>query len=182
MYKIIRLTLIASAALAAYSMALLVYLFPWAWAAVAIGAGYAATRKRRASVSHGSARWATAKDLPENEGMLIGLMETRASLWLGIVALLHPRVNSAFACDAFLSGLRTPRSEMVRIPAIHAAIFAPTGAGKGVSFVIPHLLTCPDSCVVLDPKGENALETAEHRAKEFGHKIVILDPFKVVTK
>jgi type IV secretion system protein VirD4 len=178
---LVRLLLLSSVLLAAYSAALLVYLFPWFWV-VGLGAAYAAVTKRRAADSHGSARWATAKDLPENEGMLIGLMETRSSLWLGIVALFHPRVSSAVACDAFLSGLRRPRSELVRVPATHAAIYSPTGGGKGVSFVIPHLLTCPDSCVVLDPKGENALETADHRAKEFGHKIVIVDPFKVVTK
>ncbi len=36
--------------------------------------------------------------------------------------------------------------------------------------------------VVVDFKGENAQLTAEHRAKEFGHEIVILDPFDVVTR
>jgi type IV secretion system protein VirD4 len=35
---------------------------------------------------------------------------------------------------------------------------------------------------VLDPKGEISLQTAEHRRKRFGHKIVRLDPYRLVTK
>ena len=36
--------------------------------------------------------------------------------------------------------------------------------------------------MVVDFKGENAKLTAEHRRKKFGHDVVILDPFKVVTQ
>jgi type IV secretion system protein VirD4 len=61
-------------------------------------------------------------------------------------------------------------------------VHAPTGVGKGVSLVIPLLFDCPDSMVVLDFKGENALLTAKHRRDEFGHRTVILDPFGMVTK
>lgn len=61
----------------------------------------------------------------------------------------------------------------------HRITFASTRSGKGTSAIIPTLLTHPGSVVVLDPKGENATITARHRAKKFGHKIVVLDPFKV---
>jgi type IV secretion system protein VirD4 len=72
---------------------------------------------------------------------------------------------------------------LVRLPnAVHTAVFAPTGVGKGVSCVVPFLLSSPDSAVVVDFKGENARLTAEHRRRVFGHRIVMLDPFKVVTK
>jgi type IV secretion system protein VirD4 len=37
----------------------------------------------------------------------------------------------------------------------HALLFAPTGSGKGVGFVIPNLLFWEDSCVVHDVKLEN---------------------------
>lgn len=178
--RLVRLLLVCSVLLAAYCTALTLYLFPWAWAAVGIGAAYAAVMKGQALYAHGTARWATWRDLPANRGLLIGRMATRGALWLGILALLNPRISSARACGAFLSYLRN-RKEMVRVPAIHAAIFAPTGAGKGVSCVIPHLLTNPDSCVVLDPKGENAKLTANVR-RRMGHKVVLLDPFKVVTQ
>ena len=62
---------------------------------------------------------------------------------------------------------------------MHTAVFAPTGVGKGVSFVIPFLLSCPEAAVVVDFKGENARLTAEHRRQAFGHQIVMLDPFKL---
>ena len=69
---------------------------------------------------------------------------------------------------------------LVRLPkAVHTAVFAPTGVGKGVSCVIPFLLTSDESAVVVDFKGENFRLTAEHRRKAFGHQIVVLDPFKI---
>ncbi len=47
----------------------------------------------------------------------------------------------------------------------------------------PHLLTCPDSCVVVDVKnGENARLTGEYRRKKFRHKVYYLDPFRLVTR
>jgi type IV secretion system protein VirD4 len=39
-----------------------------------------------------------------------------------------------------------------------------------------------ESAVVLDFKGENAAITARHRERVFGHRVVLLDPFRVVTK
>ena len=37
----------------------------------------------------------------------------------------------------------------------HVLLFAPTGSGKGVGFVIPNLLFWTDSVIVHDVKGEN---------------------------
>ena len=87
------------------------------------------------------------------------------------------RVNSLVACLSFWGEKTGP---LVRINPVHTAIFAPTGAGKGVSFVIPHLLTCRESTVVVDPKGENALITALVREQQFRQKLVLLDPFQSV--
>jgi type IV secretion system protein VirD4 len=65
--------------------------------------------------------------------------------------------------------------------AVHTSVFAPTGAGKGVSLIIPYLVTNTErSAVVVDFKGENAWLTAAAR-EAMGHKIVILDPWSVVT-
>jgi type IV secretion system protein VirD4 len=66
--------------------------------------------------------------------------------------------------------------------AVHVAVFSPTGGGKGVSFVIPDLQTCPNSKVCIDFKGDLARLTADWRRKRFGHQIVLLDPWKVVTQ
>ncbi|GJL72574.1 MAG: hypothetical protein NMNS01_17730 [Nitrosomonas sp.] len=62
----------------------------------------------------------------------------------------------------------------------HLITFAPTGAGKGVSTIIPTLLSYPGSTIVIDPKGENFLVTARYRS-EIGQKVYVLDPFKIVT-
>jgi type IV secretion system protein VirD4 len=71
---------------------------------------------------------------------------------------------------------------LVRIPqAVHIAAFAPSGAGKGVSLVVPTLLSNPENCLVTDFKGELAIATAAHRRKRFGHHIVLLDPYRKVT-
>ena len=58
----------------------------------------------------------------------------------------------------------------------HLLTIAPTGAGKGVSCVIPALLRYPGDVVVMDPKGENYAVTAMHR-REMGQQIVLIDPF-----
>lgn len=48
---------------------------------------------------------------------------------------------------------------------LHVLMTAPTGSGKGVSFVIPNLLSCQDSVVVLDMKFENWDLTSGYRHK-----------------
>lgn len=55
-------------------------------------------------------------------------------------------------------------------------IAAPTRSGKGVSIVIPNLLSFMDSAVVLDIKRENFEKTAGFRAK-YGHEVFLFDPF-----
>ncbi len=45
-----------------------------------------------------------------------------------------------------------------------------------MSHIIPNLLTYKGSCIVIDPKGENAWITAEHR-RSMGHKVYIVDPW-----
>ena len=120
----------------------------------------------------------------KTEGLLVGRLQSPPlSIWTGLNALFNRRLPSAEACRVFTRAIRRkPRSNLVRLPnAVHTAVFAPTGVGKGVSIVLPHLLNCPDSCVVVDFKGENYKITAEHRRRAFRNKIVVLDPFKVVT-
>ncbi|HUR55386.1 MAG TPA: type IV secretory system conjugative DNA transfer family protein [Gemmataceae bacterium] len=63
----------------------------------------------------------------------------------------------------------------------HLMTIAPTGAGKGVGVIIPTLLTYPGSVIVTDIKGENYQVTANYRRK-LGQRVVVLDPFGLVTK
>ena len=122
------------------------------------------------------------------EGLILGrLPEAPRPLLPAVRALLDPRVGSRAACLQFLTPRQSrPRqdgTDWVRLTrGVHAVVFAPTGAGKGVSCIVPFLLTCPDSCVVIDFKGENAKLTARHRRHRFGHRTVILDPFRVDAK
>jgi len=117
-----------------------------------IGAALIRPRWRGSNTAHGTARWASEADL-RRAGML--------------------------ARDGLLLG-RAPSGATIRMPRYtHLSVFAPTGAGKGVSFIVPWLLTYKrGSCVVLDPKGENFNLTAEKRRK-LGQKVVRLDPFGV---
>ena len=71
----------------------------------------------------------------------------------------------------------------------HLITVAGSRAGKGVSVIIPNLLMYEGSMIVLDPKGENANETAERRGKGdgieaggLGHEVYVIDPFKTAVK
>lgn len=96
--------------------------------------------------------------------------------------LFDRSLSAEHACRNYWAK-RVDRSQpLVRLPqAIHTAVFSPSGGGKGTSLVIPFLQTCPESCVVIDFKGENAHLTAELRERRFGHRVVLLDPYRVVT-
>jgi type IV secretion system protein VirD4 len=154
--------------------------------------------RRRAGVytAYGTARWATWGDL-RNAGMLgarrgpiIGRVwkDTKPSFRKAQWDLFNFRVSSQEACEQFFDAIRffrPPReqSAVVRLPrAVHTAVFAPTGVGKGVSCVIPFLLTSSESAVVVDFKGDLFEKTAEHRRRQFQHKIVVLDPYKLVSQ
>ncbi len=99
--------------------------------------------------SQGSARWGSTRRLESPHGFIVG----RGGRW-------H-RPLLRYAGDA------------------HLLTLAPTGAGKGVSCVIPTLLDYPGSMLVIDPKGENYAVTAAYR-RSIGHEIVALDPFGLV--
>lgn len=58
----------------------------------------------------------------------------------------------------------------------HLITVAPTGAGKGVSCIIPALLIWRGPAIVIDPKGENYAVTAARR-RAMGQKVHVLDPF-----
>jgi type IV secretion system protein VirD4 len=78
-------------------------------------------------------------------------------------------------CAAERPGAR--KSFYATDPEQHLITIAPTGAGKGVSCIIPTLLRYPGSCVVVDIKGEAAAVTARRR-EQMGHKVIVLDPFQ----
>lgn len=91
-------------------------------------------------------------------------------------------VAAAGSSGALLMGRAPDTGQLLRYDGDgHLITFAPTGAGKSVSVVVPNLLTYPGSVVCIDPKGAIAPITAAHRAAN-GQKIVLLDPFAEVEK
>ena len=100
--------------------------------------------------AYGQASWAKPRDLKRD-----GLFNTR-----GIVL---GRMNGKLLC------YETDK---------HLMTLAPNRAGKGVSAIIPNLLTWPGSMLVIDPKGENAIVTARRR-RAMGQKVHVLDPWGI---
>jgi type IV secretion system protein VirD4 len=59
----------------------------------------------------------------------------------------------------------------------HMLSIAQSGSGKGVSLIIPNLLSYMGSMLVIDPKGENSWITAKWRRDGLGNKVYIVDPW-----
>jgi type IV secretion system protein VirD4 len=187
-YRLSRLLLTQAALLGGYCIGALILL---GWPASGILLGLlaflrASGRGHKRLTTLGSARWAEKRDLQKagmlnaKSGLILGRMPGKARLGPGVSQLLNWSVGSSEACRQFWSGRQ---KSVVRLPkAVHTAVFAPTGVGKGVSCILPFLLNSDESCVVLDFKGELARITAEHRRKAFGHKVVLLDPYQSVTR
>ena len=61
----------------------------------------------------------------------------------------------------------------------HLFLCAGTRAGKGTTCILPALLSYAGSCLVIDPKGENARISAAWR-KSQDHAVHVLDPYGLV--
>jgi type IV secretion system protein VirD4 len=124
---------------------------------------------------HGSARWATTRDV-----RAAGLIPPRA--WLpGRVArlavrarLVKPRLRRVGIYLGIWRGeWRT--SYLRDCGPGHVLVMAPTRSGKGVGIVIPTLLVWPHSALIHDLKGENWQLTAGAR-RRLGHVCLKFDP------
>ena len=112
----------------------------------------------------GSAEWADAAHI-ETAGLFAG-----EGYWLGTFTV--PGKNRR----------QPPEERLIRYNGDrHLLTIAPTRSGKGVSAIIPNLLTYKGSVIVIDPKGENVLKTilARHRMQQ---KIHVVDPWGIATE
>ena len=121
--------------------------------------------------------------MADKSGLIIGQLQGKPSYWEGVTALFNPRLNARDAVTPFLQSCqgrlnRKPQTLVRLNNAVHCTIVAPTGVGKNVSCALPFLFTCPDSCAVVDFKGENYRITSDAR-RRMGHRVIRLDPFGV---
>lgn len=106
--------------------------------------------------------------------------------WFEFPRGCRPRFDSK-AGDLFLG--RTLEGDALGVrDDRHVMVCAGTRADKGVSIIIPNLITWRGSCVVVDPKGENAVVTARRRGSGSKHaagmaqRVYILDPMGEVKR
>ena len=94
--------------------------------------------------------------------------------------LLPEEFGPANLFDGPILAGRSEEGEIIRYGGDgHCMTFAPNGAGKSVSVIVPNLLTYPGSVVVVDPKGALASITARKR-QAMGHRVISFDPFGAV--
>lgn len=124
---------------------------------------------RRKSTAFGSAAWATIEDM--RKGKLIDTAGLR--LGQGIEVTSEHGAPVMRAHPLAYTGDR------------HLLTVAPTRSGKGVSAIVPNLLTYTGSAVVIDPKGENAMITAVRRGQGnatipgLGQQVHVVDPWGI---
>jgi type IV secretion system protein VirD4 len=189
--RVLRSLLLLACSLVGFGLFMIGIRVPFMFMLVAFGVAWNHTRRVVGSGwSHGTARIASLGVLVRHrmlghDGLILGTtgIMPRPSLKEGLAGLWSSSNPAEMACYLFLSalgGLRWGGDRMIRINTFtHLATFAPTGRGKGVSVLVPNLLSYRHSCVVTDPKGELYLLTAKHRRQKFGHWTFRLDPFGI---
>jgi type IV secretion system protein VirD4 len=70
-----------------------------------------------------------------------------------------------------------PGAPVCSSPEAHTLIVARTRTGKGTRVIVPTLLRYTGSCLVIDPKGENAAITARVRYGMIDKEVHILNPW-----
>jgi type IV secretion system protein VirD4 len=153
-------------------------LYPTAVVAALATGAIALTRQgwfANSSDLHGSARWATTRDLRgarliDARSLLPSSLRKIAVGW----RLLRPRRRRA---GVYLGVWRQfgRRSHIRDCSPSHVLVFAPTRSGKGVGVVVPTLLAWPHSVLVHDLKGENWQLTAGTR-KRMGQACLRFEP------
>ena len=171
----------------AYGGVLLGIQFFWLLCLAACLRAVSQLRRSRAAWSHGTARFCTSIDalrghLFAANGLILGRAEfdDRPSLLFAALGLFSRKLRSDTACHRFLAACFGPRwfdRRLIRLGKfVHIGTFAPAGAGKSVSVLVPNLRSYSGSVVVTDPKPELYRLTAEHRRRKFGHAILLFDP------
>ena len=117
---------------------------------------------RQETVPLGTAQWMGLREGTQRLGMPADNLSDR--MWLG----------EALDAEATALGYADDR---------HVTLISGTRGGKGAGVIVPNLCRWRGSCIVIDPKGENATITARRRGggsdytHGMGQEVRILDPF-----
>jgi type IV secretion system protein VirD4 len=112
------------------------------------------------------------RGIPGQDGAVVDAM------WLEPSALLQPEwqyKNAAGQFAGLVLGYRNERG-VGSMDNRHVLTVAGSRGGKGVSLIVPNLLTYDGSVLAIDPKGELARITARARRQK-GQHVAVLDPF-----
>ncbi|MDR2865558.1 MAG: type IV secretory system conjugative DNA transfer family protein [Spirochaetaceae bacterium] len=114
----------------------------------------------RAQNIFGTARWGTKRDLEK-----AGLLGEKGGVILG--QLKEARLSYKYNAQSgnVVLDLIRPSQKIVQSGIYNSLLAAPTRSGKGVSSVVPTLLSYPGSVFILDLKGENFDFTSGFRAR-----------------
>lgn len=144
---------IANQGVLGWSLAMIFAVIGFCWG-IGYWLGELAKKLGEIPTTLGSAQWATVSHLAEQN--LLG----RDGIRLGTVPYEGNDVPFSYKGDR------------------HLFTYAPTRAGKGVSHIVPNLLSHKGSVLVIDVKGENCLITAQAR-QEMGQKVMAIDPWDI---
>jgi len=89
------------------------------------------------------------------------------------------RENNLINETKALFGRDINTDSLLSFPLCNRTVISKPGGGKTTGITIPALLTEDRPILVHDPKGELWATTARYRIKNFGRKIITIDPFKV---
>lgn len=136
---------------------------------VAITKVVTANTSKASEYLHGSARWATKKDI-----QAAGLLPRKRNM-LEVVQ----GKDAPTSTGVYVGGWEDEKGNFFYLRhngPEHVLTYAPTRSGKGVGLVVPTLLSWPQSCVITDLKGELWALTAGWRQKYAKNKVLRFEP------
>lgn len=116
-------------------------------------------------------RWLTRQRVEDKADILRGSAHFAAYDEIKSAALLQ---ESGAVVGGWVDKKKNRKYTLMHSGPEHILVCAPTRSGKGISLVVPTLLTWPDSLFVLDIKGENFVLSAGYR-KTIGN-VIKFDP------